>query len=311
MNAAPVIYLTEEDGRDEIKDRARMLKAGLAVSEPLHIDYVIKNGLRLGDAGLLQLRQLIDAKKPALVVLDSFRALLPPGVKEDSSDDVAPVVRALAALAGEFNCTILLIHHVSKSAGLVPSLADVRGSGDIVNAARAVILLGRRGTTWMFDLVGNVHGLDQERGSIQLAGDEEARHLASVTAATTTITASPAHLKEIKEAIIKILAAAGGELRGMGVLRSKLKSAVGQLVPELTAAIDDLVAEGRLQVREEPRAGKGGGSPLKVYGLAAPSPEVWPKRSRRSTEKDHDQAGASRPPLPPAHRGAARRPGAG
>jgi hypothetical protein len=84
------------------------------------------------------LRALILHVAADLVILDSLRRLTP-GLDEDSSRDMAPVLAALANLAREMNVAIVLLHHQSSKPGAPPS----RGSSAIEDQADVVMRLTR------------------------------------------------------------------------------------------------------------------------------------------------------------------------
>jgi hypothetical protein len=69
------------------------------------------------------------------VVLDSLRRLTP-GVKENDSDSVTPILQNLARLARDTESAILLIHHKGKDGA-------PRGSSSIKDACDALYLLNR------------------------------------------------------------------------------------------------------------------------------------------------------------------------
>jgi hypothetical protein len=85
-------------------------------------------------------RALIERDKPALLVIDSLTHLLPPGTKDTDNDAMAQVLGALRALAEEFCCCILIIHHFRKRGEFADSrpVARVKGAVAIVNTADVV-----------------------------------------------------------------------------------------------------------------------------------------------------------------------------
>jgi hypothetical protein len=70
---------------------------------------------------------------PTLVVIDTLSSHW--AESEDSSEFMAPAMRALAEVAQAHNCVILVVHHVTKGKGkmLRPEMADIRGSGVVGN----------------------------------------------------------------------------------------------------------------------------------------------------------------------------------
>ena len=72
-----------------------------------------------------------------LAVLDSLRRLAP-GAKEDSSDDMTPVIVAALRIARETGAAVLLLHHRDKRLE-----ADYRGSGAIHDQTDLMFVLER------------------------------------------------------------------------------------------------------------------------------------------------------------------------
>jgi AAA domain/Bifunctional DNA primase/polymerase, N-terminal/Primase C terminal 1 (PriCT-1) len=102
------LYLDAEMGRDEFSGRVRGL--GLSGHELDHLDAA---GLDLAKkAHLAEVAELVGGY--TFVVLDSLRSLAP-GMRENESDSVAPVVSAIRNLARKTGAAILLLHHRGKS----------------------------------------------------------------------------------------------------------------------------------------------------------------------------------------------------
>src|SRR5206468_41010 len=92
--------------------KGRLVDSGL--TEP-SFHYFDAQGLDLsGGAALAELRDLIEAIGAKLVILDSLRRLVPSRA-ENESDDMAPVMTALADLARTTQVAIVLIHHKGDS----------------------------------------------------------------------------------------------------------------------------------------------------------------------------------------------------
>jgi replicative DNA helicase len=103
------------------------------------------NGMLVADGAKIELPQdanqlgrLIEESGAELVILDSLRRLAP-GVREDRSDDMAPIMRDIANLARKHDVAIVLIHHKSSK----PNAATVRGSSAIEDQADLVFSLER------------------------------------------------------------------------------------------------------------------------------------------------------------------------
>lgn len=91
------------------------------------------------------LKKVLQDQKPSLLILDPFYTLH--SKKEDSSDDMAPILTSLKVLAKENDCAILLIHHQGKKSehsGSQPGHSH-RGSssfGDVPDASLSLIKRG-------------------------------------------------------------------------------------------------------------------------------------------------------------------------
>lgn len=88
-----------------------------------------------------RLVEMIHTLAPALVIVDSLSSISLRG--ESAKEDVMCLLAFLKRVAQNFDCAVLLIHHLRKpppgmQARLL-TMADVRGSGHIVAAARSVI----------------------------------------------------------------------------------------------------------------------------------------------------------------------------
>jgi hypothetical protein len=91
--------------------------------------------LRLPD-DIDRLSSLIEDTGAGLVVIDSLRRIAP-GVKENDSDDMAPLIAELGTLARDTNAAVVLIHHRSTK----KNAATLRGSSGIEDQADLVFTL--------------------------------------------------------------------------------------------------------------------------------------------------------------------------
>lgn len=141
------------DGENADDLRRRIVAAKL---EPAGFDIIDarRAGLRLDRAsGLLDLACITAHVQASLVVLDSLRALAP-GVREDSSDDMAALVHGLAGVARDTGAAIVVLHHQSTKAGS----ATVRGSSAIVDQVDLAFALTREGGDGGLRRLGVVDG---------------------------------------------------------------------------------------------------------------------------------------------------------
>lgn len=96
------------------------------------VDYQLPLSSKEGQKRIFEMLAEIVAEKgeaPVLVVIDTLSSHW--AENEDSSEFMAPAMRALAALAERWNCTVVVLHHTTKVKGrtVMPEASDVRGSG--------------------------------------------------------------------------------------------------------------------------------------------------------------------------------------
>lgn len=85
--------------------------------------------------------EMMHAINPLLLIVDSLSTITTRG--ENSVEDVRGVFRFLGQVAEDFNCALLLIHHLRKRGPLATtdalSIDDFRGSSHIIAASRSVL----------------------------------------------------------------------------------------------------------------------------------------------------------------------------
>jgi hypothetical protein len=84
------------------------------------------------------LHELVEETSAQFVILDALRRLTP-GLDEDSSRDMAPVIAGIAQIARDLQAAIVLLHHQSSKPNAPPS----RGSSAIEDQVDAVMRLKR------------------------------------------------------------------------------------------------------------------------------------------------------------------------
>ena len=129
------LYVDAEMGPEMFVNQ-RLRPAG--IEEP-EFEYIDAMGLDISRSDDLEwLRSKIQETGANLVVIDSLRRLTP-SKGENDSDDMAPVVAAIAKLARDTGAAILLIHHKGDSEKFY------RGSTAIKDQADALFALLREG----------------------------------------------------------------------------------------------------------------------------------------------------------------------
>lgn len=120
---APVLYLDEENGEDEIDDRLKQVLGGLICLPSQRFYYVSYAGLLLDNpADCLRIKALIERTGAKLVIFDSLQDFMVGD--ENSKQDTQPIFTALKKLTNQTGAAILAQHHAGKS-------GDYRGSTTI------------------------------------------------------------------------------------------------------------------------------------------------------------------------------------
>lgn len=89
-----------------------------------------------------RLVEMMHQVEPGLVIVDSLSSISSKG--ENNVEDVRQLLAFLNALAADFACGLLLVHHLRKHNGLQLldlTIDDFRGSGHIIAMARSVLAL--------------------------------------------------------------------------------------------------------------------------------------------------------------------------
>ena len=152
VRAGSVLFILGEDSRGAAL-RARAWEAAYGPLDPVserYIQYADKLPALCEPDGQLELRRLLQflvqqhGHAPALVVIDTLSTVWG-SEPENSAELAAALMAVLSALADEFDCTFLLIHHLNK----VPpgptkreiTLSGIRGAGAFVGSADDVLAL--------------------------------------------------------------------------------------------------------------------------------------------------------------------------
>lgn len=126
-----VIYLAMEESLRTIKYRLRVRLRG-RLDVPIHVipaDGTLDQSFQLENAAnLSDLIEVIDEVEPVLAILDPLREAHTG--REDSSDDMAPRLRAIRQLAHQTGTTLLVSHHASKGSGNSRGSTSIKSSLD-------------------------------------------------------------------------------------------------------------------------------------------------------------------------------------
>lgn len=143
-----VVFFTAEDGiGDTVLPRAMEAKANLSLFRTAGLMYSEWENKKRVDkvvtlANTVKLREILETHRPALVVIDPIQAFIGAAVDMNKANSVRPVLAGIALLAQEFDATIILIMHLTKSTE-GRGANRVLGSVDFIAAARCVLMTAR------------------------------------------------------------------------------------------------------------------------------------------------------------------------
>jgi hypothetical protein len=237
------IYCSGEKSLGEVKSRIAA-RVGERTDLPIFVlplDGSTEDTLDLTNAQhVARLSSMIEQHRPRLVVLDVLREFH--NCKEDSADEMAPLMRALRSIAHRTGCTILVNHHMSKK-------GEARGSTAITAAADALLNL-QPDSEGSGELRGTLEarGRSVPKHSVRISLGEGGRWVARESSAPGTTKASS------EDKVLRLLRAAPGPLGTQqiadGVHLSH--SAVANVLAKLERQSPSLILK-------EPRRGQGGG----------------------------------------------------
>lgn len=140
-----VLYLALEDNKRRLQ--SRVVKVSPPLSDdtwPAALDFATE-WKRCDEGGLDMIRQWLESKpKARLIIVDvlaQFRSGR--GDKESLYESDYKAVKALQALASEFNVAIVIVHHVRKGMRDVDPFEMVSGTMGLTGAADTTIILDR------------------------------------------------------------------------------------------------------------------------------------------------------------------------
>jgi len=128
-----VIMLALEDGGRRLQ--ARLKRQG--APEGLHILYKTRFQ-PLDRGGLDDLRSLLEAEKPAMLVIDTLAAAKTGRTEENEAGDMGDLMNALRMLAQDHRCAVVVVAHHGKMRTGDPGF-DLRGSSAQAGAADVIL----------------------------------------------------------------------------------------------------------------------------------------------------------------------------
>lgn len=143
--STPTLYLGCDNNWSTLARRVKDLVAGREIPGPADF-HVCDAALDLGSTeGLLTLERLVTEMGARLVVIDVLARYMR-GVDENAAGEVAPVLTGLRAFANRHGVTLVLLHHLNKSKGIIGQLLErIRGSIEFAGAVDTVLVLTVQG----------------------------------------------------------------------------------------------------------------------------------------------------------------------
>lgn len=124
----PVLIVQEENQEGDIRDRLMRITAsrniGPALRKKLTIDFgadlpiAVRNNTGfsfINEDDMKELEKYIRANRPKLIIFDPLY-LLTPGLNENLSADMTPILNDLLRLKQKYGCGIMIVHHYRKPA---------------------------------------------------------------------------------------------------------------------------------------------------------------------------------------------------
>lgn len=141
-----VLYVAEEGSLGGIGWRLRHQAEALGITDEPAFVLLHRQRIRLDDrASVKALRARVEAFRPALVIIDPLNRAH--GADENRPTQMTPVMDAMAAIAYDFGCAVVAIHHLAKpSAERRGDIWDrFRGASSIRSGTDANLILDGSG----------------------------------------------------------------------------------------------------------------------------------------------------------------------
>lgn len=234
-----VLYLQTEVSPSQLTERISKMSAQL--NDDFQRDfkenlYICDDSIRLDQQeGLKSLIKAIQEKQPSLVILDPFYTLH--RKKEDSSDEMAPILSSIKKIAKEQDCAVLLIHHQGKK--------NDHSSGQVGHS--------HRGSSSFGDVPDASLSLSKKDKNVILKG--EFRNRAPLEPLEYSIDSETLNLKlqsltaakpKAKEFILEALKANETDKRTASYLKSLLREKTGLGDSSFNKAIQELKSTGEV-----------------------------------------------------------------
>ncbi|MDP2355208.1 MAG: AAA family ATPase [Beijerinckiaceae bacterium] len=139
-----VLYLALEDNERRLQSRIDKLYGVFSDSWPVRFDFATE-WPRANEGGLDAIRDWIRSKpNPRLIIVDVLAQFRPVrGDKETLYEGDYACVKRLQEIAGEYNLSIVIVHHTRKAGSDVDPFEKVSGSLGLSGAADTTMILDR------------------------------------------------------------------------------------------------------------------------------------------------------------------------
>ncbi len=233
-----VLYLQTEVSSFQLNQRMDKMLSNLVDEDRDLVNenmFICDQNIRVdNEEGLSALRRAIEGHKPSLLILDPFYTLH--RKKEDSSDEMAPILTNLKMLAKDFDCGVLLIHHQGKRNESVGQVGHShRGSSSFGDVPDSSLSLSKKDRTLM--LKGEFRNR-APRSPIEYSLDEETFIFKLLSQTVKTPTA--------KQFIENALKVSNPEQNTSAFLKASLRDHTGLGESSFSKAIQELKAEGKI-----------------------------------------------------------------
>lgn len=166
------LYADRENSFLELRNRAKMIKAGLGIAEKSDIMFLSETHLKLDSlTDLKELENFIIENKILFIIGDTFRRFV--SFEENSADDVSRFfVDYLKPMCERTGACIVLLHHEKKGQAQGDEMDMIRGSSDLANYADTIFQLTRKGRSLTIKQTKQRSAKELEPFRIQLETDE-------------------------------------------------------------------------------------------------------------------------------------------
>ena len=143
-----VLIIDEENGKNEIAKRIKLIKNGLGIKESLDIHFLSFEGIRLDavtSEKFMATSEIIEELKPDLIIVDCLQRVLDIEVDRDNKGISSFFTDVVRYFTKKIGCSWLFIHHMRKgNVQYKPDdqLDEIRGGSELVNYCRYVLMCG-------------------------------------------------------------------------------------------------------------------------------------------------------------------------